>query len=122
MTEYLRSVLAQDPDPIVLCDLQHKILYMNPAAIKRYARFGGEALLGKSLLDCHNSNSHSLICRVLDWFGADVSHNRVHTVYKEQENKDVYMVALRRTDGELIGYYEKHERRDRDATPFYEMA
>lgn len=121
MTEYFRSVLNQDPDPVVLCDLSHRILYMNPAAIRRYAKYGGEALVGKSLLACHNPNSNALIGKVLDWFRADPAHNRVHTVYKENENKDVYMVALRREDGQLIGYYEKHECRDKDMTPLYTM-
>ena len=29
------------------------------------------------------------------------------------------MIALRDRQGALIGYYEKHEYRDRDMTPFY---
>ena len=31
------------------------------------------------------------------------------------------MIALRDDNGELIGYYEKHEYRTKDETPFYEM-
>lgn len=121
MLQMFKSILDQDGSPVVVCDLQHKILYMNPVAVARYERFGGEKLLGKNLLDCHNGQSGQLIRRVLDWFGADHSHNRVHTAYNEQENKDVYMVALRNEQGALIGYYEKHEYRQRDPAPFYSM-
>lgn len=32
----------------------------------------------------------------------------------------VYMVALRDDNGALIGYYEKHEYRNRETTGFYE--
>lgn len=121
MLQMFKSILDQDGSPVVVCDLQHKILYMNPVAVARYERFGGEKLLGKNLMDCHNSQSGQMIRRVLDWFEADRSHNRVHTAYNEQENKDVYMVALRNEQGALIGYYEKHEYRQRDPAPFYSM-
>lgn len=121
MLQFFKSILDQDGSPVVVCDLQHKILYMNPVAVARYGQFGGEKLLGKSLLDCHNSKSGQMIHQVLDWFRADCSHNRVHTAYNEQENKDVYMVALRNEQGTLIGYYEKHEYRQRDTGPLYSM-
>ena len=121
MIQYLKSVLDQDTSPVVICDLQHTIVYMNPAACQRYAGFGGEKLLGQSLLRCHNGKSAELIARVLAWFAASPSNNRVHTFYNEKENKDVYMVALRDEQGALIGYYEKHDYRNRDMTPFYEL-
>ena len=92
---------------------------MNLAACQRYSKFGGEALLGKSLLDCHNDKSREMINRVLDWFRSAPVNNRVHTYYNEKENKDVHMIALRDGQGSLIGYYEKHEYRDRDLTPLY---
>ena len=59
--------------------------------------------------------------RVLDWFRADPGNNRVHTFYNEKENKDVYMIALRDDQGQLIGYYEKHDYRNRDMTPMYDI-
>jgi hypothetical protein len=31
------------------------------------------------------------------------------------------MIALRDGKGNLIGYYEKHEYRNRDITPFYDF-
>lgn len=116
MIAYFKSVLEQDPAPVVLCDTDHIIIYMNPAACQQYGK-----LVGKSLLDCHNSKSGEIIHRVLAWFQADPDNNRVHTFYNEKENKDVYMIALRDGQGALIGYYEKHEYRDRDMTPLYEL-
>lgn len=32
MIDYFKSVLEQDEAAIVLCDLEHTIVYMNPAA------------------------------------------------------------------------------------------
>lgn len=44
----------------------------------------------------------------------------VYTFYNEKQNKDVYMVALREK-GKLIGYYEKHEYRDRETMKMYDL-
>ena len=118
---FFKSMADQDTSAVVICDTDHKIIYMNPVACERYARYGGGQLLGKSLLDCHNGKSGETIQRVLSWFQVSPSNNRVHTFYNEKENKDVYMIALRDDNGTVIGYYEKHEYRDRDMTPFYEL-
>lgn len=121
LNAFFKSVLEQDRSAIVLCDLQHTIVYMNPVAIARYAKRGGAALVGGSLLDCHNAASNELIQRVVDWFARDPGHNLVYTYYNEKEDKDVYMVALRSEDGALIGYYEKHEYRARETMARYDL-
>ena len=117
---FYRSVLEQDRAAVVLCDLEHRIIYMNPAAIQNYAKRGGEKLIGQSLLDCHNAESGKRIQQVIDWFAADVSHNLVYTFHNEKQNKDVYMVALRDGD-KLIGYYEKHEFRNPETMEKYDL-
>ncbi len=105
LNKLFKSVLEQDKAPIVICDLEHTIVYMNPVAIKRYYK----DLTGKSLKNCHNEKSNELIDKVVDWFRKSADNNIVYTYNNEKENKDVYMVALRDENGELIGYYEKHE-------------
>lgn len=117
LSQFFKSVIDQDNAHIVICDLSHTIIYMNPAAVERYKKHGD--LLGKSILSCHNERSNELIKRVAAWFAEDKAHNKVHTFYNEKENRDVYMTALRDENGELIGYYEKHEFRSRDMSPFY---
>lgn len=119
LTPYFKSVLEQDRAAIVLCALDHEIIYMNPAAVERYKKHGD--LLGKSLLDCHNAQSNELILRALEWFAADKSHNIVYTFHNEKENRDVYMVALRNERGKLIGYYEKHEYRNKETMKKYDF-
>ncbi len=121
LAPFFKSVLEQDPAAVVLCDLRHTIVYMNPAAISRYAKRGGAALVGSSLLDCHNAASNEMIERVVAWFAQDKSHNIIYTYRNDKENKDVYMVALRADDGALIGYYEKHEYRARETRKLYDF-
>ncbi len=121
LTKYFRSVLEQDSCAVVLCSLDHQIIYMNPAAVSRYARSGGASLVGKSLLDCHSAPARDRIERVTAWFAESQANNRIYTFRNEEENKDVYMVALRDTDGTLIGYYEKHEYRMPETAALYDF-
>lgn len=119
MDKYFQSVIDQDRCAVVLCNLEHEIIYMNPAAVSRYAKRGGADLVGKNLLDCHGAPSGEQIKKVVAWFLESREHNIMYTFYNEKENKDVYMVALRDESGTLIGYYEKHEYRNRETEPFY---
>ena len=116
-----KSVLEADNAAVVICDPDHMIIYMNPAAINRYEKWGGEKLIGQSLLNCHNEKSREMIVKVLDWFKKSYDNNIVYTSYNAKENKDVYMVALRNGFGELIAYYEKHEYRNRETMKMYDM-
>ena len=119
LSAFFKSVIEQDTASVVLCDPKHTILYMNPAAIRNYAKRGGEKLIGKSLLDCHNQHSQKLIKKTVAWFAESQDHNRIFEFHHEKDNRDVYTVALRDGDGTLIGYYEKHEYRcPETAQPF----
>ena len=121
LAPYFKSVLDQDRAPVVLCDLSHTVLYMNPAAARRYSKRGGIALVGQGLLSCHSPRSNEMIERVVEWFQADQAHNLIYTSRNDKENRDVYMVALRDGGGNLIGYYEKHEYRDRETGKRYDF-
>ncbi|MFR3422494.1 MAG: PAS domain-containing protein [Lachnospiraceae bacterium] len=55
---YFKSIIDQDRAAVVICSLDHKIIYMNPAAAANYHKYGGAELLGKSLLDCHGAHSN----------------------------------------------------------------
>ncbi len=119
LSKYFKSIIDEDKCEVVICDINHKIIYMNPAACEKYRKQGGAALVGSNLLDCHNDKSGQIIIKVVDWFMSDKMHNRIYTFHSEKENKDVYMVALRDEAGELIGYYEKHEYRNRESQLLY---
>ncbi len=117
--QFFKSIVDQDSAPVVICDLENTIIYMNPAAKERYKKHGD--LTGKSLADCHNDSSNVKMREIIEWFKADKSHNRVYTFRNEKENKDVYMIALRDDSGKLIGYYEKHEYRTNESAEKYDL-
>ena len=89
LSKVFKSVLEADRAAVVICNLEHNIIYMNPVAIARYEKWGGKDLLGKSLLDCHNDKSREMIDKVVDWFKASKDNNLVYTFYNQKENKDL---------------------------------
>lgn len=119
LTQFFKSIIDEDKSPVVICDLSHQIIYMNPTACARYSKRGGAALIGKSLLNCHNSKSNEMIQKIIEWFQLSKENNRIYISYNEKENRDTYMIALRDEQGELIGYYEKHEYRNQETGAFY---
>lgn len=121
ISKFFKSVIDQDKSEVVICNLNHEIIYMNPAAVLHYSKNGGAGLVGKSLLDCHSAEANKMIEKVVAWFGESKEHNMIYTFRNEEKNKDVYMVALRGEDGGLIGYYEKHEYRNAERSKLYDF-
>ncbi len=120
--QLFKSLVDMERASVVICNLQHVILYMNPAAVQNYEKRGGADLIGRSLLDCHSPQSREWIEKVVAWFGEEDSHNMIHTFYNAKQNKDVYMVALRDEDNTLLGYYEKHEYRNKETAAPYDFS
>ncbi len=121
LVSFYKSIVDQDRTPIVICNLEHKVIYMNPAAVENYANRSGDKMLGKSIFNCHNQKSVEKIQQVVDWFATDKNHNIVFLYHADAKNKDVYMVALRDDERKLIGYYEKHEYRNAETMKAYDL-
>ncbi len=116
LNKLFKSILEQDMAPIVVCDMDSVIVYMNPSAIGKYHK----DLTGSNLKDCHPPKANEMIKKVLAWFNESKDNNIIYTYRNDEENKDVYMVALRDEDKNLIGYYEKHEYRNRETVGLYQ--
>lgn len=114
LNAFYKSIVEQDPTSIVICNMEHEIVYMNPAAVRNYAKKGGAALIGKSLMGCHMPHSQAMIEKVCEWFKESEENNIRFLYHNPKDNKDLYMIALREDDGRLIGYYERHEFRTKE--------
>ena len=117
LNEYFRSIIDQDDAPVVICNTEHLIMYMNPAAVERYSGFGGQSMVGQSILDCHKPKTQARMKRILAWFCQSPDNNSVFEGVGASGDEDVYMVALRGDCGQVIGYYERHDRRTWEQCP-----
>ena len=116
LNKLFKSILEQDIAPIVVCDMNDIIVYMNPSAIKHYHK----DLTGSNIKDCHPPKANEMIDKVRAWLKESTDNNIIYTFRNDDENKDVYMVALRDDDKTLIGYYEKHEYRNKETVGLYQ--
>ena len=64
LNKLLKSVLDQDLAPVVVCDINDIIVYMNPVAVKRYKK----DLTGGNIKDCHPTKANEIINKVVSWF------------------------------------------------------
>ncbi len=117
LNKYFKSIVDQSEEPIVICGLDYKILYMNSVAIANYH----QDLTGKNLRDCHNEKSNQKMEQILNWFRKDINNNKVYTYHSTKSNRDTYIVALRDENKELIGFYERHITRNAETSERYTM-
>lgn len=89
--------------PLLLADTHHITRYMNKAAIAYYEE--GEALLGRSLLDCHNERSQQMMVEIL----AEMHQGLEERLITDNEKHRIYMRAVRDPQGRVLGYYERYE-------------
>lgn len=111
LSPFFKGIIDADEKAVVICDAANTIIYMNPAAVRQYAKRGGAALVGQSIFDCHNERSREIIKANVAKMKSDKSINKIFEFHKTRDgcNDDVYCAAIRDENGELIGYYEKFE-------------
>ena len=99
----MAALLDSMKDPVLFADTDHVIRYMNKAAIAHYQE--GEALLGRSLFDCHNEDSQRQIVEIL----AAMRKGEDERLLTDNERHRVFMRVVRDGSGEVLGYYERYE-------------
>ena len=103
-TAFLSVISDSLEAPILVADTEHITRYMNKAAISYYE--DGEALLGTSLLDCHNEQSQQMMVDILAEMQEEGIEERLIT---DNEKHRIYMRAVRDPEGRVLGYYERYE-------------
>ena len=98
------ALLDSLKDPFLFADTGHVIRHMNKAAVAHYKE--GAALLGRSLLDCHNEKSREQIREIAAAMQAGDVEERLIT---DNEKQRIFMRAVRDDAGRLLGYYERYE-------------
>ncbi|MGQ8335100.1 hypothetical protein ACUNWD_01000 [Sunxiuqinia sp. A32] len=51
---------------VTICNRNGIIVYMNAGSKKQFAKYGGEALIGTNLMDCHSEKSKEMLAKMLE--------------------------------------------------------
>jgi PAS domain-containing protein len=99
----MAAILDNLKDPILFADTEHVTRYMNKAAIAFYE--GGDSLIGRSLLDCHNERSQQMMKEIL----AAMHEGLEERLITDDEEHRIYMRVVRDAGERVLGYYERYE-------------
>lgn len=102
-TQLMGAILDSLKDPVLFCDTDHIMRYLNKAAIAHYKE--GRDLLGRSVMACHNEQSREVIIETLTMLEAGADERLISDTDKNR----VYMRAVRNSEGTVVGYYERYE-------------
>jgi nitrogen-specific signal transduction histidine kinase len=102
-TKLMAAILDSLKDPVLFCDTNHIMRYMNKAASAHYKE--GRDLLGRSVMECHNERSREIIIETYAMFEAGEDERLI----SDTEKNRVYMRAVRNREGGVVGYYERYE-------------
>lgn len=110
--EVLYSILDAYAYEIVFVDRHHIVQYMNKTAKQRY---GERVQIGNSLFNCHNENSKTKIEELLK--RADAGENEMFELLNGKTGEREFFVPVRNAQGDVIGYFERHEMSWNEAEP-----
>lgn len=88
------------PAAITVCDEHGIIVAMNERAAQTFAKEGGRALIGKSVLDCHPEPARTKLAQLLQ-----NQQKNVYTIEKNGVKKLIYQSPWYR-DGKFAGLVE----------------
>ncbi|OGD24505.1 MAG: diguanylate cyclase [Candidatus Aminicenantes bacterium RBG_13_63_10] len=94
------SWIKEFPGAITVCDERGKILAMNEQAFETFAEFGGAALVGRNVLDCHPEPARTKLDGMLR-----AGRTNVYTILKKGKKKLVYQSPWYE-NGQYAGFVE----------------
>jgi len=117
LTDFFKGIVDSEEGPIVICNMDYRIIYLNPAAMDYYK--SGHEMQNKLLETLMNEELMSMVRMSVEWFKEDMNNNRVFAFHDNKKNLDMYILAIRNSSGDLIGFYGREESRTPDQSrPF----
>ena len=117
LTDFFKGIVDSEEGPIVICNMDYRIIYLNPSAMDYYK--SGHNMQGTLLESFMNEELMSMVRMSVEWFKEGRDNNRVFTFHDNKKNLDMYILAIRNGSGDLIGFYGREESRTPDQSrPF----
>lgn len=90
----------ESPFAVTVCNQDGIIIYMNNKSQKTFSNYGGNDLIGKSLLDCHPEPAKSMLAQML------ITHKEnSYTIEKNGVKKLIHQTPWFE-EGKFMGYME----------------
>ena len=118
---FFRSFIDSSREAIFICNMDYRIIYINPAASTEYAQYGGYEMVGKDLHTFLDFEDETKINMVIEWFRESKDNNSVFVKHISKHNMDVYIHALRDENGELIGFCNRRRYRTTETAQPYDL-
>ncbi len=119
LNEFFKGIVDSEEGPIIICNLDYRIIYVNPVAEKCYKN--SYMFTGKLLESFIDEEMLSKVVMSIEWFKEDVKNNKVFALHDKKNNMDMYILAIRNTNGELIGFYGRREDRTPDQGKMFDL-
>ena len=119
VNDFFKGIIDSEEGPIVLCNLDYRIIYENPAATKYYTPVS--PLTGRLLETLMDEEMMSKVRMSVEWFKEDTKNNRVFAFHDNTNNMDMYILAIRNIEGELMGFYGRREDRNADSGKEFDL-
>jgi len=104
----MKSILDSYPYPIVFVDKEYIIRFLNRyAEYHYYKECGYKDLIGKSLLDCHDTEQSKE--KIRQAFTSLQNNGKEIFLGVNTRNQRIYIQGVRDEQGELIGFFERFE-------------
>ena len=117
--DFFKGIIDSEEGPIVLCNLDYRIIYENPAALSYYSSIS--PITGRLLSTIMDEEMMSKVVMSVEWFKEDRKNNKVFALHDKKNNMDMYILAIRNADGELIGFYGRREDRNPDGGKEFDL-
>ncbi|WP_303838102.1 hypothetical protein [Ruminococcus flavefaciens] len=119
LLDFFKGIIDSEEGPIVLCNLDYRIIYENPAALSYYSSIS--PITGRLLSTIMDEEMMSKVVMSVEWFKEDTKNNKVFAFHDKKNNMDMYILAIRNTNGELIGFYGRREDRNPDSGKEFDL-
>ena len=119
LTDFFKGIVDSEEGPIVICNLDYRIVYVNPKADVYYEPV--KPLAGKLLATLMDEEMMSKVVMSVEWFKEEKKNNKVFALHDEKHNMDMYILAIRNTKGELLGFYGRREDRTPDSGKEFDL-
>jgi len=108
MNNIYKTILDSIEMPMLYCDINHTVQYLNPAAEHYYYVIRGCGdLIGKSLFDCHKVETKKKIIALVEQLKSGKGEMRTGTA--PITGHRAYLMPVRDENGSLLGYIKRFE-------------